>query len=355
LIRSLIRSLKTGRSLAVAAALLALSGLLVMGTGAQEAEVRMVFIGDSGTGDSNQAAVRDQILRFLPRYLFLLGDNIYSDGRGAYIRPRFYSVYQPLLLRGVMIHSALGNHDVQECEGANVDPLPPNAQAYGVNGPGCDVEEHLDHAPFGYTAKRRYYSVASDPGPEPLLEVFILDSNTLAGTQSKNPLRPDRAQIEWLDRTLGVSRARWKVLAMHHPPHSPTAKNGFMGFGDGRVPEVALKNQLDPLISKHSVDAVFAAHNHFYARMVPQEGVRYFVSGGGGRRVYGFQPAPGYLATGGGFLHLLYVRLTRDRFEYFVVDSRGRSRDAGWFGKGDRADRQLPVGSLPPTPTQAAQ
>ena len=353
--RALIPFLSTRRSLAVAAGLLAVSGVLVMRTGAQEADVRMVFIGDSGTGDSNQAAVRDQILRFLPRYLFLLGDNIYSDGRGAYIRPRFDEVYRPLLLRGVVIHSALGNHDVQECEGAGTDPLPATSGAYRINGRGCDVEEHLGHGPFGYTSQHRYYSVVSDSGPTPLLEVFVLDSNTLAGTQSKNPLRPDRVQVEWLDRALGASRARWKVLAMHHPPHSPTAKNGFMGFGDGRVPEVALKNLIEPLIARHSVDAVFAAHNHFYARMVPQAGVRYFVSGGGGRRVYGFQPAPGYLATGGGFLHLLYVRLTRDRFEYFVVDSRGRSRDAGWFTKGDAADRQLPVGSLPPTQAQAGQ
>ena len=337
------------------AGLLAVSAVLVMRTGAQEAEVRMAFIGDGGTGDSNQAAVRDQILRFLPRFLFLLGDNIYSDGRGAYIRPRFYDVYQPLLLRGVIIHSALGNHDVQECFGAGVDPLPATADAYRVADRGCDVEEHLGHGPFGYVGQHRYYSVASDPGPSPLVEVFVLDSNTLAGTQSKTPLRPDRAQVEWLDRALGASRARWKVLAMHHPPHSPVAKNGFLGFGDGRVPEVALKNQIEPILARHSVDAVFAAHNHFYARMVPQTGVRYFVSGGGGRRTYGFQPAPGYLATGGGFLHLLYVRLTRDRFEFFVVDSRGRSRDAGWFAKGDRVDRLLPAGSLPPLPTQAAQ
>lgn len=342
------------RSLALAAGLLALSAVLVMRTGAQEAEVRMAFIGDGGTGDSNQAAVRDQIMRFLPRYLFLLGDNIYSDGRAAYIRPRFYEVYQPLLLRGVVIHSALGNHDVQDCESTGAETMPPTAEAYRPGG-GCDVAQHLDHGPFGYAAKHRYYTVVSDPGPTPLLEVFILDSNTLAGTQSKNPLRPDNAQIEWLDRALGASRARWKVLAMHHPPHSPTAKNGFMGFGDGRVPEVALKNQLAPLLAKYSVDAVFAAHNHFYARMVPQAGVRYFVSGGGGRRTYGFQPAPGYLATGGGFLHMLYVRLTRDRFEYFVVDSRGRSRDAGWFAKGDAVDRPLPADALPPLPAQPAQ
>jgi hypothetical protein len=335
------------RILAGAGALLALSALLVMRTGAQEAEVRMAFIGDGGTGDSHQAAVRDQILRFLPRYLFLLGDNIYDDGRAAYIRPRFYDVYEPLLLRGVVIHSALGNHDVLECGIADTEPLPATADGYRHERR-CNVREHLAYAPFGYPAQHRYYSVVSDPGASPLVEVFVLDSNTLAGSQSKSPLRPDQAQVEWLDRALGASRARWKLLAMHHPPHSPVAKGGFLGFGDGRVPEVALKNQLDPILARHSVDAVLAAHNHFYARMLPQAGVRYFVSGGGGRRVYGFQPAPGYLANGGGYLHMLYVRLTRDRFEYFAVDSRGRSRDAGWFGKGERMDHPLPAGSLPP-------
>jgi hypothetical protein len=353
--RRLISARTAWRSLAGGLALVALSALLVMRTGAQETEVRLAFIGDSGTGDANQAAVRDQILRFLPRYLFLLGDNIYSDGRGAYIRSRFYDVYRPLLMRGVVIHSALGNHDVQECLGAEAEPLPVNADAYRWREPRCDVEEHLGHGPFGYQDRRRYYSVVSDPGPSPLVEVFVLDSNTLAGTQSKTPLRPDRAQVDWLERALGASRARWKILAMHHPPHSPTAKNGFLGFGDGRVPEVALKNQLEPILTRHPVDAVLAAHNHFYARMFPQAGVRYFVSGGGGRRVYGFQPAPGYLATGGAYLHFIYVRITRDRFEYYVVDSRGRSRDAAWFGKGDQADRMLPSGSLPPTAAQAGQ
>jgi len=344
----------TGRGLAAAALLAALLAVLVMRTGAQEAEVRMAFIGDGGTGDANQAAVRDQILRFLPRTLFLLGDNIYTDGRAEYIRPRFYDVYLPLLMRGVVIHSALGNHDVQDCAAAEVDPLPPTADAYRWRERHCDVEEHLGHAPFGYVGQRRYYSFTSDPSPRPLVEVFVLDSNTLAGSQSKLPRGSDRAQLDWLDGVLGASRARWRLLAFHHPTESPTAKNGFLGFGDGRVPEVALKNQLEPILARHPVvDAVFTAHNHFYARMVPRGGVRYFVSGGGGRRVYGFQPAPGYLATGGAYLHMLYVRITRDRFEYYVVDARGRSRDAGWFGKGDRVDHLLPAGALPPAPAQA--
>jgi hypothetical protein len=93
---------------------------------------------------------------------------------------------------------------------------------------------------------------------------------------------------------------------------------------------------------------VLAGHNHFYARMVPQDGIRYFVSGGGGRSAYEFKDQPGYVAAGGGFYHFLYVRLTRDRFEYYAIDRDGRSRDAGWWAKGDAADHPLPAGTRPP-------
>jgi hypothetical protein len=46
------------------------------GRAQQERQVRMVFLGDSGTGDANQYAVRDQLLRRPPQFVFLLGDNI---------------------------------------------------------------------------------------------------------------------------------------------------------------------------------------------------------------------------------------------------------------------------------------
>ena len=44
----------------------------------------------------------------------------------------------------------------------------------------------------------------------------------------------------------------------------------------------------------------------------------------------------------GEFNHFVHVRLTRDRFEYCVVDDSGSVRDAGSFAKGD--DRDTPVG-----------
>lgn len=332
-----------------AAALLALALFPQSGRAQPERQIRIVFMGDTGTGDANQYAVRDQLLRRVPQFAFLLGDNIYTKGRPSLFKSRYDDVYAPLMARGTRFHAALGNHDVYECTTAEFRPLPPNRDAYRWRDAGCEVDEQLAHEPFGYVSQRRYYAVPTDNGAEPLAEVFVLDSNTLGIAETRlPPAGLDTAQVEWLDRTLGVSRARWKVVVMHHPPHSPTASNSFLGLGDGRIREVRLDNQLKDILKRHGVDVVLAGHNHFYARMFPQDGTRYFVSGGGGRRIYGFAPQPGYVAMGGVFLHYVYTRITDSRFEYYTIDSRGRSRDAGWWSKGDARDHLFPPGTFPP-------
>jgi hypothetical protein len=319
-------------------------------------EVRAAFLGDAGTGDAIQRRVRDQLLRHLPRLVFFLGDNVYSAGQKAYFGPRFNGMYKPLRDKGAECHAALGNHDVLFCGLASTrGPLSPRADAYRIRDRGCDVDDQIAEPNFGYRDRRRYYSVVSDAGAVPLLEVFVLDSNTLGISDTKLwPAGHDWAQVNWLDAVLTASKARWKVVALHHPPHSPqaerhvfTIRNWEWRFG-GRMRESRLDNQIGPILRKHAVDAVFAGHNHFYARMVPQEGIRYFVTGGGGRPAYGFEAAPGYLAAGGPFNHFVAVRVTEGAFEYYVIDDQGRSRDAGWFAKGDKTDHLFAAGTLPP-------
>ena len=117
-----------------------------------------------------------------------------------------------------------------------------------------------------------------------------MDSNTLNTSQTKlGTLHDGPAQLEWLERPLDASNARWKMVIMHHPMHSPSVPIKtflFIPYAEGRAREIQLEQQLAPILSKHGVDVVFAGHNHFYARMAPQDGIRYFVSGGGGRSVY---------------------------------------------------------------------
>jgi hypothetical protein len=42
------------------------------------------------------------------------------------------------------------------------------------------------------------------------------------------------------------------------------------------------------------------------------------------------------------------VRATAEAFEYYTIDDQGRSRDGGWFGKGDQTDHPFAPGTLPP-------
>jgi hypothetical protein len=329
------------RSLAAACLAVLLAAATLRGQSAQE--VHVAFVGDAGVGDSKQRAVRDQMVKDDPQRVFLLGDNIYSEGSRRYFGPRYDEIYAPLLTKGVQFHAALGNHDVEGCDATPLNPLPADGRAYVADGLRCNAAYHLNHGPFGYVRNLRYYSVAL-PTTNPLVEVFVLDTNTLKTSQSKLLLREDTAQIQWLDQALGASKARWKVVVGHHPPHSPTtgAKNFFfVPIGGGRTREFQLDQQLSPILRKHRVDVYMAGHNHFYARMLPQEGIRYFVSGGGGRKTYGFEEAPGYVAAGGDWYHFLSVRVTPTSFTYRAIDSSGEVRDSGWWAKGDAADRSL--------------
>jgi len=300
--------------------------------------------------------VRDQLLSVPLRFVFVLGDNVYNAGEKTNFESRFDGMYKPVRDQGVEFHAALGNHDVLLCMLAMTKgPLSPLADAYRIRGLGCDVDDQIADPNFGYRDHRRYYSIVSDTGHTPLVEVFVLDSNTLAVSNTKLwPSGDDRAQTAWLDAALAASRARWKMVAMHHPPHSPLAARHVFGLGDwewmygGRAREARLDDQIGPTLRKHGVDVVFAGHNHFYARMAPQGGIRYFVAGGGGKPPQRFEPAPGYVASGGAFNHFVYVQATTEALEYYTIDDRGRSRDGGWFGKGDKTDHAFAPGTLPP-------
>ena len=105
---------------------------------------------------------------------------------------------------------------------------------------------------------------------------------------------------------------------------------------------MALESKLEPMCARGAVDAVFAGHNHFYARVRPEDdGVRHFVSGGGGIAVY--EPDLDSVPTeaGGGFHHFVTAVLSRDRFEYCTIDSLGRVRDHGYWERGMERDQPL--------------
>lgn len=249
---------------------------------------RFVALGDTGTGGAGQLAVAGQLTAFHEERPYdtalLLGDNIYPDGSPAGLAERFERPYAELLRRGVRFQAVLGNHDVQLGRAAQIN-----------------------YAPFNMGG-RAYYSFTKG---DRLVEFFALDSN-----------RVDAEQLKWLEDSLAASKARWKIVFMHHPLYSSGKKHGSNG---------TLQARLEPLFVRYGVAAVFAGHDHVYGRTALIKGVQYFVSGAGGQLRRGGISRSGslFVADNDQAHSFMYVELTRDRLAFWSVSEDGRVLDAG--------------------------
>src|SRR5687768_11331069 len=183
--------------------------------------VKFAVIGDTGTGDRKQLAIANELASWRTRYSFdfavMLGDNLYGGERPSDFEKKFAIPYKPLLDAGVKFYASLGNHD------------DPNQTLY---------------KPFNMDGKR-FYSFRPKLG----VRFFALDSNYMS---------PE--QLSWLEKELSASGSDWKIAFFHHPIYSSGARHGS---------DLRLRETLEPLFVKHSVDIVFMGHEHFYERLKP--------------------------------------------------------------------------------------
>jgi hypothetical protein len=349
---------------------------------APDGETRLVFLGDSGYGEGSSGwggqgqeaiAARIEGLRLAPDLVFFLGDNVYWGGSSELFKSRFDDMYAPVI-RECKAHAALGNHDVKGCRTLEGPDLPGDATAYEDARPGvktCNAAAALSHEPFGFggvaSRRERYYSV-SWPTPRPLVDVIVLDSNTLrvdGGLVQEREGRPreDRSQLRWLRTAMAQSSGEpraWKVVAVHHPPATPRGcACRFFGWCLGRhQDQVGLRSQLDAALEGlEPPDIVLAGHNHVYARSHAlgrsgelarsgERGVRYFVTGGGGAPLYHVDGNDERFAKALTTHHFVYLRLTASSAFFWVMDGSGRIRDSGCFDKGSNVDHPLQRGLL---------
>ena len=192
--------------------------------------VRFAVLGDTGTGDTAQREVAQQLLRFRERFQFtfalLLGDNLYGSERPQDYKRKFEEPYKALIDAKVEFYAALGNHD------------DPNQRFYKLFNLGGE----------------RYRTFRKEN-----VRFFVLDSNYM-----------DPPQIKWLEKELQASGSDWKIPYFHHPLYTSST----------RGPVMELRKILEPLFVKYGVDVVLNGHEHTYERIRPQQGIHYFVAGG---------------------------------------------------------------------------
>ncbi|MET1254160.1 DNRLRE domain-containing protein [Aliikangiella maris] len=203
---------------------------------------RVWLIGDSGTANSNAAAVYNAYLNYTgannTNLWIMLGDNAYNDGTDSEYQNAVFNMY-PELLRRSPVWPTLGNHDGHSADSASesgpyydIFSLPRNAQSGGLA-----------------SGTEAYYSF--DYGD---IHFICLDSyETSRATNG--------AMMTWLQNDIAATDKKWIIAFWHHPPYTKGSHNS-----DSEGALIDMRENALPIIESYGVDLVFSGHSHSYER-----------------------------------------------------------------------------------------
>ncbi|WP_105104300.1 purple acid phosphatase family protein [Microbulbifer pacificus] len=191
-----------------------------------------VYLGDPQNGlDRWGQLIRQADFEFPDARFYMIAGDLIDHGQEQDNWDQFFHEGSSVFDRSMVV-PALGNHDSH----GGHPTLYLKQFALPDNG-----SDKLD-------AGRTYHVTYQD------LLVVVMDSNY--------HLVEPALQAEWLDRVLGQSDARWKVVIYHHP---------FYASREGRDNK-PIRDAWGPIFDKHHVDIAFQGHDHAYMRTVPMRG-----------------------------------------------------------------------------------
>jgi tartrate-resistant acid phosphatase type 5 len=203
--------------------------------------VRILAFGDFGNGSPRQEHMAESMRRAHADKPFdlavTLGDNFYPAGMSGPTDPRwqrdFARLYEPMR---IPFYPSLGNHDWILADSPAAEIL------------------HSAKSDYWRMPALRYSFVA---GP---VQLFAIDTNLVS-----------RAELDWLDRELARSTARWKIVYGHHPIFS----NGAHGE------DPTVRDNVLPLL-RGRASVYLCGHEHDLQHLGPEGGVHFVIVGGGG-------------------------------------------------------------------------
>lgn len=201
--------------------------------------LRIVAIGDSGTGSSIQESCAKTVARLHSQQPFdfgiTLGDNYQDDGPHSPADPRwqkYWERYYPQL--GIPFYATLGNHDWNNPAGPAAGLLYQNPS---------------------WKLPALYYTYTAGP-----VQFFVLNTVLLS----------ERQRL-WLERELKTSTARWRVVYGHYQIYSAL-----------RGDNTALIRDVLPLLEANQADLYLCGHEHLFQHIKPKGRVHLFVNGAAG-------------------------------------------------------------------------
>jgi 3',5'-cyclic AMP phosphodiesterase CpdA len=274
-----------------------------------DAPFSFIVLGDTRSGVDGHRRVVERVAQEVPDFVVGTGDMV-DDGSHEDQWQQFFDI-ENQLLRDNVYFPAIGNHDRQG-RGRTADSY---RALFSVPDNGGDTERYYA---FSYAAAR----------------FLVLDSNEYSFALSD--------QTAWLERELIAvrqdRRIRHVFAVMHHPPFSISLHGGNRD----------LRERWAPLFETYQVTAVFSGHDHVYER-AEHNGLRYFVSGGGGAPLYPRRPNPSpadqeavkkFERT----FHFLRVTVTGDRVEVTAVRTDGTVIETtAWTATGATPERPAPL------------
>ena len=278
-------------------------------------ELSFLVIGDWGVRPTSKNAAHQHAVarqmgataaKINSRFVLTVGDNFQSsEGVPSADSPLWKSVFEDVYAAPSLQtpwYPALGNHDYDGEPQAQID-YTKRSKRWRLNAP--------------------YYTWTETVDADTTVQFFVLDSTPLiekyaSGSrfEKRGRSRPDpRVQIAWLSRALAASKAKWKIVAAHHPVYS-----GGPMHGDN----ADIKKHIQPLLHKHGVQIYLGGHVHNFQHLKKDNfPVNYFVIGSGallrpaGKHRYekfAQGNTPGFAA----------ITVKRDTIEVRFVDATGK-------------------------------
>lgn len=210
-------------------------------------DVRIWAIGDAGTANNQQRAVRDAYAAVagskMPHLWMMLGDNAYNSGTDNEFESAVFDMYTRELPASVL-WPTLGNHD-----GGSADSATESGPYYDIF-----TLPRLGEAGGEPSGTEAYYAFDYGNIHFICLESYETDRSAM-GTM-----------MTWLEADLqGVTMRPtppdWIIAFWHHPPYTKGSHNS-----DAEIELIEMRQNALPILEDYGVDLVLTGHSHSYER-----------------------------------------------------------------------------------------
>jgi len=241
--------------------------------------VRLMLLGDSGSGNLLQHKFAEVIRDNQPDAILHAGDIVYDFKSGPpnyYPDFRHFSVYKEHM-KSVPYFTTIGNHELYYGDTAYLNSfhLPTNnLPSLGLKPPNLE---------YPFSGTEHFYSF--DVGD---VHVSVLFNPWYA----HHNFSKDTNQLHWLTNDLATTSKPWKLLLGHFPVAS-SASHGWSDYNANALPDtIDFGNTIYPIVSKYKVDMMLAGHSHTFEKFNPVAGCISVVCGSSsaGYPFYRFYP-----------------------------------------------------------------